>query len=160
MLGIGLREHHEFDVGRIAPEPPEVRVEVFDLVRREREAEFAVRALERGAAVRVERDRRERPRRHVDEQTRRVGEIGEYGFDHAVVDERQERGPILRDASGAPALLRTRYAMPRSMRATADRPQLRAMSVAFDDHGEIVPGRGTTSRSAPSMRASAAGSGP
>ena len=60
-----------------------------------REAEFAVRALERGAAVRVERDRRERPRRHVDEQTRRVGEIGEYGFDHAVVDERQERGPIL-----------------------------------------------------------------
>ena len=29
------------------------------------------------------------------------------------------------------------------MRSTAARPQLRAMSVAFDDHGEIVPGRGT-----------------
>ena len=39
----------------------------------------------------------------------------------------------------------TSNATPRSMRATAPSPQLRAMSVAFDDHGEIVPRRGTTS---------------
>ena len=31
------------------------------------------------------------------------------------------------------------------MRRTPVRPQLRAMSVAFDDQGEIVPRRGTTS---------------
>jgi hypothetical protein len=36
------------------------------------------------------------------------------------------------------------------MRATFARPQLAAMSVAFDDHGEIVPGRGTTSSNSPS----------
>ncbi len=35
--------------------------------------------------------------------------------------------------------------VPRSTRTTADSPQLCTMSVAFDDHGEIVPGRGTTS---------------
>ncbi len=36
--------------------------------------------------------------------------------------------------------------MPRSMRVTAARPQTCAMSVALLDHGEIVPGRGTTSQ--------------
>lgn len=34
--------------------------------------------------------------------------------------------------------------MPRSMRSSADRPQFRAISVAFDDHGETVPKRGVT----------------
>ena len=42
-----------------------------------------------------------------------------------------------------------RHALPRSMRATASRPQTCAMSVAFDDQGEIVPGRGTVSSSCP-----------
>ena len=37
--------------------------------------------------------------------------------------------------------------------STASSPQCRAMSVAFDDHGEMVPMRGTTSMSSP--RASA-----
>ena len=56
-------------------------------------------------------------------------------------------------ASGAPPRQAIRNATPRSMRRTAASPQLRAMSVAFDDHGEIVPGRGTTSSSAPSSPA-------
>ena len=34
--------------------------------------------------------------------------------------------------------------MPRSTRAMPFSPQLRKMSVAFDDHGEIVPFRGVT----------------
>ena len=38
------------------------------------------------------------------------------------------------------------------------RPQMRAMSVAFDDHGESVPGRGTTTKySPPSTPASSCG---
>src|SRR5712691_5292603 len=45
------------------------------------------------------------------------------------------------------------HAMPRSTRRTAARPHRRAISVAFDDHGEIVPRRGTLS----SMRPSPAG---
>ena len=34
--------------------------------------------------------------------------------------------------------------MPRSMRVICDRPQLCAMSVAFDAHGDTVPKRGVT----------------
>ena len=35
------------------------------------------------------------------------------------------------------------------MRRTAESPQFFAISVAFDDHGESVPGRGTTTKSSP-----------
>ena len=35
-------------------------------------------------------------------------------------------------------------ASPRSIRRSASSPQLRAISVAFDDHGEMVPKRGST----------------
>src|SRR6266571_141115 len=47
------------------------------------------------------------------------------------------------------------HAVPRSTRRTASRPHRRAISVAFDDHGEIVPRRGTLS----SMRPPSAGAG-
>jgi len=50
--------------------------------------------------------------------------------------------------SGLPATLH-HQATPRSMRPTAGRPQCFAMSVAFDDQGEIVPSRGVTSSSVP-----------
>ena len=39
--------------------------------------------------------------------------------------------------------------MPRSTRRTLSRPQLCTISVALLDHGEIVPGRGTTTRRVP-----------
>ena len=68
VLGIGLREHHQLDVGRIAADATEIRVEVVDLVRREREAELGVGALDRRAALGEERDRRQRPRREMREQ--------------------------------------------------------------------------------------------
>jgi hypothetical protein len=35
------------------------------------------------------------------------------------------------------------------MRSTLSSPQLRAMSVAFEDHGDTVPKRGSTSSMAP-----------
>ena len=41
MLGVRLREHHELDVGRVAAKRAEARVEVVDLVGRERQAELA-----------------------------------------------------------------------------------------------------------------------
>jgi hypothetical protein len=43
-----------------------------------------------------------------------------------------------------------RHSTPRSTRRTAPRPELWAMSVALLDHGERVPSRGTTTRTAPS----------
>ena len=36
--------------------------------------------------------------------------------------------------------------MPRSKRVILAKPQLWAISVDFDDQGEIVPGRGVTNR--------------
>ena len=36
--------------------------------------------------------------------------------------------------------------MPRSMRVICERPQLCAMSVAFDAHGDTVPKRGVTKK--------------
>src|SRR5437867_6013123 len=52
-------------------------------------------------------------------------------------------------------LLEKIHAVPRSMRRTASRPHRRAISVAFEDQGEMVPKRGTLS----SMRPSPAGAG-
>ena len=40
-------------------------------------------------------------------------------------------------------------ATPRSSRITFASPQLCAMSVAFEDHGDTVPKRGSTTRSSP-----------
>ena len=72
------------------------------------------------------------------EQLSRIRNLVEHRLDHPVVHERQQRGAIVigeRPPSRAPC----RYATPRSMRVTTSSPQLRAMSVAFDDHGDIVP---------------------
>ena len=49
-------------------------------------------------------------------------------------------------ATGSVTAPVTVQATPRSMRVTAVRPEVWAMSVAFDDHEEIVPSRGTTRR--------------
>ncbi len=43
MLGVGLREHHQLDVIRIAIEVIEALVEIFDLVLGEREAQALIR---------------------------------------------------------------------------------------------------------------------
>jgi len=45
------------------------------------------------------------------------------------------------------SLKRSSTRVPRSTRTTQSNPQLRAMSVALLDHGETVPGLGTTSAS-------------
>ena len=62
----------------------------------------------------------------------------------------------MRSCSSAPtrsrsifSLEETENRMPRSILRTPPSPQLRAMSVALDDHGEMVPSRGTTRNSSP-----------
>ena len=51
--------------------------------------------------------------------------------------------------SSSPLRMSSEYDTLRSMRITLAKPHWRAMSVAFDDHGEIVPSRGTTSNCVP-----------
>ncbi len=94
MLGIGLREHHQLDVGRVATERSEPRVEVVDLVRRERQAEAHVGALQCRAAFLQQRDGRHRPGREMGEQLPGFREIGEHRLDHPVVQQRQQRCAI------------------------------------------------------------------
>ncbi len=55
---------------------------------------------------------------------------------------RSKSGVVSAADGVAPA---THQRTPRSMRTTRPRPQLRAMSVALLDQGEMVPGRGTVS---------------
>src|SRR3546814_4449868 len=48
VLGVGLREHHQFDVAGVAAELAEAFAQVFDLVLRERQAEACVGFLQAG----------------------------------------------------------------------------------------------------------------
>jgi len=144
VLGIGLREHHQLDIGGIAPDAGEGVDQVIDLVVRQRQSEAAIGVLQRGTATRHHVDRGQFTRRHVLEQHPRVVQRGHHGFCHAVVQQRQQhrqhlsrqhRTLRIAQAVGHPAL---------------DAPQLRETAVsenvrALDDHGEIVPGRGVTS---------------
>ena len=57
MLGVGLREHHQLDVGRIALQARKVLPQVFDFVVRQRQPHVAVGALQRrDAAARISTD--------------------------------------------------------------------------------------------------------
>jgi hypothetical protein len=91
-----------------------------------------------GGAARAQHvDGHERLRIGVVEQPSGVFLAVQNRFGHAVVDGGAQGGFIR-------YLAATVYQMPRSMRLTLSRPQLWATSVALDDHGEMVPMRGTT----------------
>ena len=51
MLGVGLREHHQLDVGRVAADAAEIVDQVVDLVVGQRQAQAPVGGLQRRAAV-------------------------------------------------------------------------------------------------------------
>ena len=74
MLRVGLREHHQLDIGRIALDAAKVLGEIIDFVGREREPERTIGFGKGGAAVGTQLDRPERPRGEVPEQPRRIGE--------------------------------------------------------------------------------------
>ena len=118
--------------------------QVVDLVGRQRQAEIAVGALE-GSAARA-------PTGTVASGAGRA-----WSNRRAASSGVSSTTSVMRSWSAAPSAAgsrtspRTVQATPRSSRRTAASPEIRAMSVAFDDHGEIVPNRGTTQRrSAPS----------
>ena len=56
---------------------------------------------------------------------------------------------VSRSRASRPPRSSKEYAVPRSMRTILSKPHWWAMSVAFDDHGEIVPRRGVTTRRLP-----------
>jgi hypothetical protein len=91
VLAVRLREHHQFDVGRIAAQRAVRVAQVADLVRRQRETQRLVRALENGATARRQRDARERARGRVLEQLRGFADVIQDRFGHAIVDRAPQR---------------------------------------------------------------------
>jgi hypothetical protein len=96
MLGIRLREHHQLDVGRIAPCGRECIDQVIDLVFGQCQAEIDVRTHQGSAATALQIDVRERLRRMLPEQIRGGIEIRQDRLGHPVVDHRIERRELLR----------------------------------------------------------------
>jgi hypothetical protein len=93
VLAVGLREHHQLDVGGIAAERAVGRDQVVDLVGRQRQAERAIGRGQRGVRIGAERDVAQRPRRAGGEQRRGVERV-EHALGHAIGERGVERGAI------------------------------------------------------------------
>ena len=144
VLGVRLREHHELDVGRIAAQAAEARVEVVDFVGRQREAQFGVRC----SSARAPRASSGIVVSGCGGKCANSRAASARSSNTASSSGRASAAAARRDrlaTSGAPSRVVTRYSDAALDARDRARPQLRAMSVAFDDHGEMVPGRGTTS---------------
>ena len=85
VLGVGLREHHQLDVGRVAADLREGVGEVVDLVGRERKAHLDVGALKGGTTFLDEGDGRHRTAFELDEEVFGREVAGDDGFGHAVM---------------------------------------------------------------------------
>ena len=95
MLGIGLREHHEFDIGRVARERGEAHHQIIDLVFGERETQRAIRLHQRRATLASERHVAQGTWRCVALQACEFGIAAKHGFGHAVVEQRQQACALL-----------------------------------------------------------------
>ena len=94
VLGVGLREHIEFDIRRVAPQTGKGIQQVVDLVLRQRQAEPDVGLLQRGAPCAQHIDRLIRRRLMVREQLFGLLQLAEDGFHHAIVQQRGELAPL------------------------------------------------------------------
>jgi hypothetical protein len=88
VLAVGLREHHQLDIGRVAFGAGEGGVQVIDLVVRQGQAEFGVGRLQRVLAAGQHVDRRQGLRSEGVEQRMRILGAAQHGFGHAVMQQR------------------------------------------------------------------------
>ena len=91
VLGIRLREHHEFRIGRIASQLPVTAGEVFDLFAGQREPEFYVGPVERRGALRRQRDGRDRYRIVGGKQRLAFAAARKHRLGHPVRQQAAER---------------------------------------------------------------------
>ena len=87
VLGIGLREHHQFDIVRVAAQLGVARAQVFDFVFGQRQTQARIGALQVG-----QRDHFQRAARRGGEQRRRVGRVGQQRLGHRVVQKLRDGG--------------------------------------------------------------------
>ena len=95
VLGVGLREHHQLDVGRVAPQPGERLDEVVDLVVGQGEAVGRVGLLDRHPPAAEHVDVLHRLGLALVEQGRGVGPGRQGGLGHPVVEEVGTGRPLL-----------------------------------------------------------------
>jgi hypothetical protein len=93
VLRIGLREHHQLDVGRIAPARREQLDEVIDFVVRQRQPEPGV-GFDQAARPPASRSTRSAARREVAEQVGGLREVVEHGLQHAVMEQGGDGRPL------------------------------------------------------------------
>ncbi|EXI73018.1 MAG: hypothetical protein AW07_02950 [Candidatus Accumulibacter sp. SK-11] len=103
MLGVRLREHHQFDVARIALRAAKEIDEVIDLVVGQGEPEQGVR-LDQGSAASGEQiDAAQRLRREVAKQLASLCEVRQHGLQHAVMKHGGDDRPLGRRQGVPPA---------------------------------------------------------
>ena len=92
VLGIGLREHGQFGVRRVAPAVLIVRQQVIEFVFRERQPQRAVGLFQRRAPVFPHGNAAQRGGRIVVKQAFGFLHVQQQGFGHAVKERRGSRG--------------------------------------------------------------------
>ena len=88
VLAVGLRKHHQLDVGRVALQLGEGLNQVIHLVRRQRQAKFCVGFGQCAVAPGQHVNRQQRCGMQRGEQTRRIAALGHHAFGHAVMQQR------------------------------------------------------------------------
>ena len=86
MLRIRLREHHQLDICRIAPELAEALQQIIHFVSRQRQAQRGIRRCQRSTAAGQDIHCRQRLRRDMRKQCLRLADGIEHGFGHAVME--------------------------------------------------------------------------
>jgi hypothetical protein len=100
VLGVRLREHHELDIGGIAPECREVLHQVVDFIVRQRETQLGVRSHQ-CIATGGQRHGAQGTCLFLDEEPRRIAALEQRRLGHAIEQRRREpRGVFARDLAG------------------------------------------------------------
>jgi hypothetical protein len=95
VFGIGLGEHHQFDVGRVAAGLGEDVEQVIDFVVGQGQTERAIGVDQRGFTASQHVDRSQRLRREMAEQFAGFGKTGEHRFGHPVVQQAGNGFPLI-----------------------------------------------------------------
>lgn len=140
VFAIRLREHHQFDVARVAPERVERVDQIIDFVVGQCEAQRAVRGHQRIAPGPRDVHPLERRRRQFVEQTVSVLPIGYDRFGHAIVQRVGQRITCVRVQLLLPTEQR-RFQDDREFDAALDAPHRLQTAVVRDIGGFAGPRR-------------------
>ncbi|MNO78296.1 hypothetical protein D3C76_694290 [compost metagenome] len=91
VFGVGLGEHHQFDVVRVAPHLAEALHQVVDLVFSQRQAQFDVGLFQRRTATAEDIDDAQRLGLGVAEQAGGLFQLAQHHLGHAVVQTRRHQ---------------------------------------------------------------------